>query len=64
VEYGNSIGCQTIALTGHEGGRLGPLAQIEIQATHRHTGRIEDLHMIVMHMMSYYFMEELSHRNS
>src|SRR5450755_3026904 len=58
VEYGNSIGCRTIALTGQEGGRLGPLAQLEIQIAHRHTGRIEDLHMVVLHMISYYFMEE------
>jgi hypothetical protein len=28
VEYGNSIGCQTIALTGRDGGKLGPLAQL------------------------------------
>ena len=64
VEYGNSIGCRTIALTGHEGGRLGPLAELEIRAHHGHTGRIEDLHMMVMHMMAYYFMEERSHSHS
>jgi D-sedoheptulose 7-phosphate isomerase len=58
VEYGNSKGCRTIALTGREGGRLGPLAQLDIQIAHRHTGRIEDLHMMVMHMIAYYFMEE------
>jgi D-sedoheptulose 7-phosphate isomerase len=58
VEYGNSMGCRTIALTGREGGRLGPLAQLDIQVAHRHTGRIEDLHMVVMHMIAYYFMEE------
>jgi len=58
MEYGNSIGCQTIALTGQQGGLLGPLAELEIQVTHPHTGRIEDLHMVVLHMISYYFMEE------
>jgi D-sedoheptulose 7-phosphate isomerase len=58
VEYGNSKGCRTIALTGREGGRLGPLAQLDIRIGHRHTGRIEDLHMVVMHMIAYYFMEE------
>jgi len=58
VEYGNSIGCQTIALSGRDGGQLGPLAKINIQVNHRHTGRIEDLHVIVMHMIGYYFMEE------
>src|SRR5689334_15510663 len=40
VEYGNSIGCRTIALTGRGGGRLGPIAQLDIQIAHAHTGRI------------------------
>ena len=58
VEYGNSMGCRTIALTGRDGGKLGPLAHLNIQVGHPHTGRIEDLHMVVMHMIGYYFMEE------
>lgn len=57
VEYGNSISCHTIALTGRDGGKLGPMAQLELQVTHAHTGRIEDLHVVVLHMMGYYFME-------
>jgi D-sedoheptulose 7-phosphate isomerase len=57
VEYGNSIGCRTIALSGRNGGRLGPLAELNIQASNPHMGRIEDVHMIVMHMICYYFME-------
>jgi D-sedoheptulose 7-phosphate isomerase len=57
VEYANSIGCRTIALTGRDGGKLGPLAQLNIQASNPHMGRIEDVHMIVMHMIGYYFME-------
>ncbi len=62
VEYANSIGCRTIALTGRDGGRLGPLAQLNIRVAHPHMGRIEDLHMVVMHMIGYYFMEE-EHRH-
>jgi D-sedoheptulose 7-phosphate isomerase len=57
LEYGNSIGCRTIALTGRDGGKLGPLAQLHIQVSHPHMGRIEDVHMIVMHMICYYFMD-------
>jgi D-sedoheptulose 7-phosphate isomerase len=57
VEYGNSIGCKTIALTGRDGGQLGPLAQLNLQISHTHTGRIEDAHMIVLHMIGYYFMD-------
>ncbi len=58
VEYGNSIGCLTIAMTGRDGGRLAPAAQLTIHVPHHHTGRIEDLHLIVMHMICYHFMEE------
>src|ERR1051326_2247045 len=57
IEYGNAIGCRTIALSGRDGGKLGPLAQLNIQISHAHTGRIEDLHMIILHMIGYRFME-------
>ena len=57
VEYANSIGCRTIGLTGRDGGKLGPMAQLNIQVSEPHMGRIEDVHMIVTHMICYYFME-------
>ena len=57
MEYANSIGCKTIALTGRDGGRLGPLAQLNIQVPVPHMGRIEDAHMVVCHMIAYHFME-------
>ncbi len=58
LEYANSIGCRTLALTGRDGGKLGALAQLNIQAPVPHMGRIEDAHMIVCHMIGYRFMEE------
>ena len=57
LDYANSIGCQTIALTGRDGGKLGPLAKLEIHVADPHMGRIEDGHMIACHMLCYYFME-------
>lgn len=57
VEYANSCGMKTIGLTGRDGGKLGPLAQLNIQAPVPHMGRIEDAHMIVCHMIGYYFMD-------
>jgi D-sedoheptulose 7-phosphate isomerase len=57
LEYGNSLGCFTIALSGRDGGKLGPLAKLHVCAAHPHMGRIEDAHMIAAHMISYYFME-------
>jgi D-sedoheptulose 7-phosphate isomerase len=58
LRYGNQIGCRTIALTGRDGGKLGPLAQTHIHVPVAHMGRIEDAHMIVCHMIGYRFMEE------
>lgn len=58
IEYANATGCRTIALTGRDGGKLGPLAQLNIQVPVPHMGRIEDAHMIVCHMIGYAFMEE------
>jgi D-sedoheptulose 7-phosphate isomerase len=57
LEYANSIGCRTIALSGRDGGKLGPLGQLNIHVEEPHMGRIEDAHMVVCHMICYYFME-------
>jgi D-sedoheptulose 7-phosphate isomerase len=57
VEYAHEAGCKTIALTGRDGGKLGQLAQLNIQVSVPHMGRIEDAHIIVCHMIGYYFMD-------
>jgi D-sedoheptulose 7-phosphate isomerase len=57
MEYANSIGCRTVALTGRDGGKLGPLAQFHVNVPNPHMGRIEDAHMIICHMIAYYFMD-------
>lgn len=57
VEYANQSGLKTIGLTGRDGGQLGRLSQLEINIADPHMGRIEDGHMIVCHMLAYYFMD-------
>jgi D-sedoheptulose 7-phosphate isomerase len=57
IEYANSIGCRTLALTGRDGGRLGPLAALNIHVPETHMGRIEDAHHVICHMICYSFME-------
>src|ERR1700694_4025438 len=44
LEYANSIGCRTIALTGRDGGKLGPLAHLNIRVAVPHMGRIAGAH--------------------
>jgi len=57
MEYANSIGCRTLALTGRDGGKLGVLAALNIHVDEPHMGRIEDAHHVVCHMICYAFME-------
>lgn len=57
IEYANSLGCKTIAMTGRDGGKLAGLAKLQIHVPSGHMGRIEDGHHIVCHMLSYAFME-------
>ncbi len=58
VEYANKIGCKTIGLTGRDGGKLGPLSQLNIHVPAQHMGRIEDAHLNICHMIAYCFMEQ------
>lgn len=57
MEYANSVGCHTLALTGRDGGKLGSMAQLNIQVPEQHMGRIEDAHHIICHMICYCFMD-------
>lgn len=57
AEYANSIGCETIGLTGRDGGQLGRVVNLDIRVAESHMGRIEDGHLMICHMICYYFME-------
>ncbi len=57
MEWASQTGLHTIALTGRDGGQLGKLARLNIHAEEPHMGRIEDAHLVVAHMIGYYFME-------
>jgi D-sedoheptulose 7-phosphate isomerase len=57
MEYANQAGLKTIGFTGRDGGQLGRLAQLEINVAEPHMGRIEDAHMILCHVVAYYFMD-------
>jgi D-sedoheptulose 7-phosphate isomerase len=58
METATALGCRTIAMTGRDGGKLGPMAQLHIHVPHVHMGRIEDAHMAMCHMIAYHFMDE------
>lgn len=58
VEYCKEVGATTIGLTGKPGGRLAQLADYVFQAETEHMGRIEEIHLIVVHLLSYYLLEQ------
>jgi len=62
LEYAKSIGCNTIALSGRDGGKIAKIADVNIHVKEPHMGRIEDIHMIACHMICYYFMEHEAER--
>jgi D-sedoheptulose 7-phosphate isomerase len=57
VEYGNTVGCRTIALTQSAGGALKDLAQLTLGVPTTHMGRLEDSFFVLTHILMYAFME-------
>lgn len=58
VEYANSIGCRTIALTRAGGGTLKDIAALTLSVNNNHMGRLEDCFFVMTHILAYAFMEE------
>jgi D-sedoheptulose 7-phosphate isomerase len=54
-EYGNSIGCRTIAIAGWRDSKLAAVSDWAILVSASHLGNIEDAQMIVCRMIGYYF---------
>ncbi len=57
VRYAREAGCHTVGLAGFQGGRLKDLVDCCIVVESDHMGRIEDLHLVLLHIVCYYFMD-------
>lgn len=53
-------GMKSVGLTGFGGGRLAGEADLAIVAASHHMGRVEDIHMVILHAVCYDFMEEVA----
>jgi len=52
VETAKSKGMKVVALTGKDGGKLGPLADVEIRVPHNgYADRIQEIHIKVIHIL-------------
>jgi D-sedoheptulose 7-phosphate isomerase len=62
IEYASWIGCRTVAVTGGEGGKLAEMAELNVHVPVAHAGNIDDVHLIICHMIGYYFVESEADR--
>ena len=58
VEWAEKEGVLTVGVTGRPGGRLGQIARYPIFVESSHMGHIEEAHFLILHLVSYYFMED------
>jgi D-sedoheptulose 7-phosphate isomerase len=52
VEAANQMGAITIGFTGRDGGMLGSMVQIEVRVPNQFADQIEDVHLIVAHLIT------------
>ena len=58
VAYAREVGCKTVGFSGFGGGKLKDMVDECIVVDSDHMGRVEDMHLILQHVVCYYFMEQ------
>ena len=51
LEAAKARGLRTIALTGHDGGAAGRLAEVHVNVPEAVTARVQEAHMTVLHLL-------------
>lgn len=59
VRYANSAGAVTIGFTGFDGGKLKKYAKISLVAPSKNMERIEDIHLVLEHLIKLFLFEEI-----
>lgn len=59
VSYAKEKGAKTIGLTGFDGGKLSHMVDIPLVAAVKDMQKVEDVHMIVVHMLMQYLCKAL-----
>jgi phosphoheptose isomerase len=54
LQWATDNGLRTIALTGFDGGKARPIAEISVHVASENYGIVEDLHQSIMHAMAQY----------
>ena len=58
IQWARDNGCESIALTGFNGGRTGKLATVNLHVAGDNYGVIEDVHQSLMHLMGQYMRQK------
>jgi len=64
IEYANLNGAMTVGLTGKGGGKLAELAQLSIVVKSDSYEEVEDIHMIIIHMLKVAIIKRLGAENT
>ncbi len=64
VSYAKENGAKTIGLSGFDGGKLSRIVDFPLVAANNDMQKIEDVHMIVVHMLMQYLCGALAEGNS
>jgi len=59
IEYANAIGARTFGITGYDGGKLKKIAEKSIVIRSNDMQKIEDCHMILVHLTMQYLSDKL-----
>jgi D-sedoheptulose 7-phosphate isomerase len=51
IEAARDAGLVTVGLTGCDGGKLGPLVQYHLNVPHRSTARVQEVHIMIGHLI-------------
>ncbi len=57
AQWAKANGCRTVGLIGGKGGKLLDLVDLPIVVPTEHFGRAEDAHLIITHIVGYFFIE-------
>jgi D-sedoheptulose 7-phosphate isomerase len=60
LSYAKENGAETIGLTGFDGGKLARIVDIPLVARSNDMQKVEDIHMIVIHMLMQYLSKALN----
>ena len=58
VETARRLGVRTAGLSGFGGGKLATAVELPVVVDSHHMGRVEDVHLAIVHLVCYYFMEK------